>query len=433
MTIRHQVLPAGGDGREALRRSGQFWTPDWVADAMARYVLLDGADRVLDPAVGAGAFFRAVRRAATHPVCLFGHEIDPSVLEEARQLGVASDDLQNVALTDFALSPPARSFPAIIANPPYLRHHRITLPAKAELKAFGAALLGKALDGRAGLHVYFLLRALTILAPSGRLAFILPADTCEGKFAGELWNFVTRHFCLDAVITFAPDATPFPQVDTNAMIFLMRNAPPGPDFDAVHCITPWTDDLQAFVQTGAVGDSLTVQKRGVAEALASGFSRAVRDMSVAPGAVLGDFADIVRGIATGDNEFFFLTGAQMRESALPDAFFARAVGRTRDVDAPVLTAGALDELDKRGRPTYLLAPDNRPMDEFPATLRWYLETGVAKGLPSRALISQRTPWYRMERRKVPPFLFAYLGRRNARFIRNDAGALPLTSFLCVYP
>jgi len=34
---------------------------------------------------------------------------------------------------------------------------------------------------------------------------------------------------------------------------------------------------------------------------------------------------------------------------------------------------------------------------------------------------------------VPPFLFAYLGRRNARFIRNSAGVRPLTGFLCVYP
>ena len=39
----------------------------------------------------------------------------------------------------------------------------------------------------------------------------------------------------------------------------------------------------------------------------------------------------------------------------------------------------------------------------------------------------------METRLVPPFLFAYLGRRNSRFIRNTAKIVPLTSFLCVYP
>ncbi|MBI2208348.1 hypothetical protein HYU50_02530 [Candidatus Woesearchaeota archaeon] len=39
----------------------------------------------------------------------------------------------------------------------------------------------------------------------------------------------------------------------------------------------------------------------------------------------------------------------------------------------------------------------------------------------------------MEKRQTPPLLFAYLGRRNSRFIKNEADVLPLTTFLCVYP
>jgi len=45
----------------------------------------------------------------------------------------------------------------------------------------------------------------------------------------------------------------------------------------------------------------------------------------------------------------------------------------------------------------------------------------------------RNPWYNMEKRENPEFLFAYLGSRNTRFIRNEAGVVPLTGFLCVYP
>ena len=33
----------------------------------------------------------------------------------------------------------------------------------------------------------------------------------------------------------------------------------------------------------------------------------------------------------------------------------------------------------------------------------------------------------------PPILFAYLGRRDCRFILNEAKVVPLTGFLCVYP
>lgn len=63
----------------------------------------------------------------------------------------------------------------------------------------------------------------------------------------------------------------------------------------------------------------------------------------------------------------------------------------------------------------------------------YLLVGEEAGLNTRPLISQRRPWYKMEKRRVPPILFAYLGRRNARFIRNFAGVMPLTGFLCLYP
>jgi hypothetical protein len=39
----------------------------------------------------------------------------------------------------------------------------------------------------------------------------------------------------------------------------------------------------------------------------------------------------------------------------------------------------------------------------------------------------------MEQRTPPPILFAYLGRRDCRFILNEAGVVPLTCFLCIYP
>src|SRR5262249_59599853 len=96
--------------------------------------------------------------------------------------------------------------------------------------AFGGELMGKEWDGGAGLHVYFLLRALQLLSDGGRLAFIVPADTCEGVFAGTLWRWITSRYRLDAVVTFTPGASPFPNVDTNPIILLIRNARPEAHF-----------------------------------------------------------------------------------------------------------------------------------------------------------------------------------------------------------
>jgi hypothetical protein len=184
--------------------------------------------------------------------------------------------------------------------------------------------------------------------------------------------------------------------------------------------------------TGMSSDDLYICRRAISEGIATGFSRPPSRAKHSD-SVLADFASILRGIATGANEFFFLTRQRASELNIPSELLLPAIGRTRDVTDDRITSQLLEELDRAGRPTLLFAPDGREIESFPSSVREYLVTGQEAGLNKRPLIAQRRPWYKMEKRRVPPILFAYLGRRNARFIRNFAGVMPLTGFLCVYP
>ncbi len=436
--LTRQKIPTNWIDREHLRIRGQFWTPDWVAEAMVGYLVAGGATCLFDPAVGAGAFFLAAKRLAAvtgHVLRLRGTEIDPEALQQARHWGVSGEDLAEVQIRDFVLDPPAGTLAALVANPPYIRHHRLTSETKARLRAICQEITGFTIDGRAGLHVYFLLRGLSLLEQGGRLAFIMPADTVEGVFAPKLWAWIARQYCLDAVITFAPEASPFPGVDTNAIVFLLRRAALEPTFRWIRCQAEHPDHLKEWTLSGfavPAGATLDVHTRTLAEGLATGLSRVPANKS-AGDATLGQYARVMRGVATGANAFFFLTRCQVQHLAIPAAFLHSALGRTRDAPADEITQQTLDAADRAGRPTLLFAPDGRALADFPLAVQVYLAEGVRSGLPERALIRQRRPWYKMETRAVPPFLFAYLGRRNARFIRNTAGVLPLTSFLCVYP
>src|SRR5579863_8229138 len=89
-------LPTTGPLREALREKGQFWTPDWVAEAMVGYVISDDCNDIFDPAVGAGAFFRAAKKIASETgrgFRLSGTELDANALQQARQNGLSEDDI----------------------------------------------------------------------------------------------------------------------------------------------------------------------------------------------------------------------------------------------------------------------------------------------------------------------------------------------------
>jgi hypothetical protein len=433
-----QKPPSDWAAREALREKGQFWTPQWAAEAMVAYCLADGAESIFDPAVGAGAFFIAAKKIAEKKrrrINLFGTELDRDALRQAESNGLSARDLEQVVIGDFVLRPPDKLFPAIVANPPYIRHHRLSPSIKESLRALGAELIGKELDGRAGLHVYFLLRALQLLSDGGRLAFIVPADICEGVFAGTLWRWITGRYRLDAVVTFTPGASPFPNVDTNPIILLIRNARPEEHFMWAQCRRAGSETLREWIEAEfdlVSTDALTIHRRDMQEGLDSGLSRPPSERSNA-GIILADFASVMRGIATGANEFFFLTRRRATELNLPADMLLPAIGRTRDAQTGEITQDTLRQLEAAGRPTLLFAPDGRELGDFPEAARIYLQQGRDAKLDKRALITTRRPWYKMEMRRVPPFLFAYLGRRNVRFIRNLAGVMPLTSFLCVYP
>jgi hypothetical protein len=432
-----KTLPANGPIREALREKGQFWTPDWVADAMVSYVLGGGAKSLFDPAVGAGAFFSAARRMkrGLQLTDLHGSELHEAALTEARQNGLTEGDLVDVVLGDFLERRFGRKFPAIVANPPYIRHHRLSLELKERLRHYAIKRIGFALDGRAGLHIYFLLRALELLETGGRLAFIVPADICEGIFARPLWNWIIAHYRLDAAINFASEATPFPGVDTNPLILCLSHNPPQTHFTWARVLKSAPDEFIKWFANGfpqSAPDNVACIRREVSEAVATGLSRPPFSTQ-ADGCRLGDFARVMRGIATGDNDFFLFTNERRKELNLDKRWFVRVVGRTRDCPSSILDRQVLENLDAKSRPTWLLNLDATPMDSLPVTLRDYLKEGEQIGLPARPLISTRKPWFKTEQREVPPILFSYLGRRNSRFILNTAHILPLTGFLCVYP
>lgn len=428
-------LPSSGPEREKLRSKGQFWTPDWITDAMTAFVA-PVAEAVFDPGFGAGAFGRAASRwmeLSGRRIGYFGCETDASALDEARSMGTPAGIVTSVELRDFFDFSRLPAGTSIVANPPYIRHHRLDVDVKVRLQELSLRALGSRLDGRTGLHAFFLIHALTLLSAGQRLAFIVPADICEGVYSKRLWDWIGREFRIHAVVTFSPKATPFPGVDTNAVILLLSREEPLRNYHLVKVLEAGTESLRRWILEPAYRTAdIEVHSADVATAVVAGVSRTPFSFGNSDEIALGDLIYTVRGVATGANDFFCLTSRQIGSLQLPPELFVRTVLRTKDVPGDRITREELDSLDESGRPTYLLNLGKTVETELSESVQSYLKKGVELGLPERSLIAQRRPWYKMESRKPPAFLFAYLGRRNSRFIENEAAVVPSTSFLCVY-
>ncbi|NJM54028.1 MAG: N-6 DNA methylase, partial [Blastocatellia bacterium] len=393
-------------------KKGQFWTPDWIAEPMVEYALSNGSDSLFDPAFGAGVFLRATQSYELEnkkKISFSGMDTDETIFEQAAEFGHKKKNWKNIEIRDFIFAETDSQYDSIIANPPYIRHHRLSAETKSFLKKFSRKVLGKEIDGRAGLQVYFLIRALQSLKPNGHLAIILPADVCEGVFAKDLWNWITNNFCLDSVISFSREATPFPTIDTNPIVFFIRNSQTNENYSWIKCSEICRNELVNLIKQNFIGNfnSLVITQREISKSLETGFSRPLNE-SKEEFLTLGDFANVVRGIATGANEFFFLTEQQIDKLQIPKEFFVTAIGRTRDVETEIIDNEAVENLRRKKRPTFLLNLNGEPFAEFPETLQNYLKYGETLDLPKRPLISQRKIWYKMETRKIPLFLLPIL-------------------------
>ena len=167
----------GGQTQAERNRLGQFATPPELARAIARLARAHWASgervRFLDPGVGTGAFYAALRSefARREIEDARGLEVDETVASVARRLW-GTDGLE-VRVGDFTkLRAPREGERAnlILANPPYVRHHHLAAEDKLRLQARVASDLGLRISGLAGLYCYFLLLCDRCLKSDGLAA-----------------------------------------------------------------------------------------------------------------------------------------------------------------------------------------------------------------------------------------------------------------------
>ena len=123
--------------QEERNKMGQFATPSPLARDILEHAkeLLPAKAKVkfLDPALGSGAFYAALRRVfdTKHINQAKAFELDPHYGKPAEALW--SEHGLQLVHGDFTHAEPEPIFNLIICNPPYVRHHHLSGEDKLRL------------------------------------------------------------------------------------------------------------------------------------------------------------------------------------------------------------------------------------------------------------------------------------------------------------
>ncbi len=436
---RRVALQSDLDGRKTQaerNRLGQFATPPSLAEDILRYAerLLPGDCQVrfLDPAIGTGSFYSALRKIlpTTRIAEALGFEIDSHYGKPAEQLWRESG--LTINLSDFTRASPPGRYNLVICNPPYVRHHHLQNGEKNRLQQLTQQASGMKISGLAGLYCHFLGLSHAWMEEGGVAGWLMPSEFMDVNYGADVKRYLLNRVTLLHIHRFDPGDVQFADALVSSAVVWIRNTPPPPS----HAVkfTFGGTLLAPTLSTEISSEDLAHERKWTR------FPRSQIRSRAANTPVIADFFQIKRGLATGDNEYFILSAEEINARALPLEVFTPILPSPRYLTEDEVKADANGN-PETDRQLFLLDSklgEEQIRDRYP-TLFEYLQEGKDRGLHERYLCRHRPVWYGQENRPPAPIVCTYIGRidtkrgRPFRFILNGSRATAANGYLAMYP
>jgi len=230
------ALQADLDGKKSQKERnqlGQFATPPALASevlSFSRQFTGDARIRFLDPAFGIGAFYAALlscyeRSQITRAVAF---EIDSHYGNPAAELW--RETPLEFRLEDFTISQipeqAADKFNLLICNPPYVRHHHLSLVTKNRLAKRAADSAGVHLNGLAGLYCHFMAIAHSWMADDGIAGWLIPSEFMDVNYGSAIRKYLTESVQLLHIHRFDPAELQFGDALVSSAVVWFRKRLP---------------------------------------------------------------------------------------------------------------------------------------------------------------------------------------------------------------
>lgn len=411
---------AGVVGLEHRKRFAQFFTPEVIADFMARWVL-DGRKEadVLEPAFGLGAFSRSLFKQ-NPKVRVVGYEADATIYNYAAEnVAQAGSDVL-LYNEDYLRASWEDKYDGIICNPPYLKFHDYD---NASLVPLVNEQLGIRLNGFTNLYTLFLLKSISQLRDGGRMAYIVPSEFLNSDYGVEVKRALLRSGVLRHVVVVDFTQCAFDDALTTACILLCHKDGSLSEVRFSHVSD--VDQLQASLAdySAWAADQLKPETKW------KQYYEGARSADYRHLVPFSTFAKVSRGIATGANDYFTFRESKKELYGIPERCLMRCVCHSTDVHGLFFTDDDFLRLSHSDKAVYLF---NGRADVEDEHVRGYISLGEETGADKRYLTASRKPWYAIENRKPSPIWVSVFNRKGLRFVRNIAGVSNLTTFHCVY-
>ncbi|KRF23174.1 N-6 DNA methylase [Phycicoccus sp. Soil803] len=416
-----------GDTAELRKARGAYFTPRPIAAFVTSWAVRHPTDAVLEPSCGEAVFLHQVGPNHTGPVV--GVELHTASAAEAESTLRAQGVNAEVHVGDFFLHEDFGAYDAAIGNPPYVRYQGWTGEARTKSRA-AALRAGVNLTNLASSWAAFAIHSALHLRRGGRLGLVLPAELLTVNYAAPVRRFLMDHFSEVNLVLF--EQRVFPGVDVEAVLLLADGYDPDGAAGTDHMAVLQVRDADGLTNLAAARRWTPLSKSAKwtagmlsTEGLAA-YSSATSSSLFEP---LATWGDTTLGMVSGNNKFFALSPARVRELRLtPEDVVPISPPGSRHLRQLTLTQNALDGLGESGQASWLFRPAGDPS----AAAKRYIQAGEALDVHEAYKCRVRSPWWRVPYLRPADLFLTYMNADTPRLATNRAKAHHLNSVHGVY-
>jgi adenine-specific DNA-methyltransferase len=399
--------------KDSKKNTGSYYTPSYLASFISKRVLSHFGNRarisILEPSVGDGAFISELEKEENININLTALDINKVELETASKKW--SRKTASFIETDFLEYSSTKQYSSIIGNPPYVKKNILT---SRQIKLSKEIHSNEDLTEASVKNIWttFLVKSNTLLAKNGILAFVLPSELLQVKFAEEIRDYLKKEFerieiftfndlmfeCKgqDTIVLFAYKGEYFANINSKETLeknsFILKN-----NDLLVSSKIKWTHHFLS-------SDELT---------FIDNLKKELRDVN--------HYSESKPGIVTAANKFFIIDKKTEKQYNL-FKYTKPIIQKGQFVNGSVVFNNEdFQKLEDKKRPTQLLQLNDN--DKISKKLREYLDIGELEEIPDRYKCKIRNNWYVIPNISEKPDAFFFKrSHLYPKLLKNDSNA-----------
>ena len=402
---------------------GAYYTPQVLAETVVSKLCQGPYKSILEPSCGDGSFIDALDscKLLGKNVMLTAIEVDKPALEkvERRYGGRNNCELLLEDFFEFYSKCKAGSYDLIVGNPPYIRYQYLE-PDQRTLLSSILSEQGMKANKLVNAWVGFMVACTNLLADSGQIVFVIPAEVMQVAYAEDLRLFLATHYSEITLLSF--QKLVFEDIEQEVIVFIGRK---GVGDGVIRVVE--TVDAETLANVDFAKEEFQPLSK-VHEKWTKYFITA-HDAAVL--AMLRDderlihFSDLAIinvGVTTGNNKFFSLSDDLSSEYDL-DEYTLPLIGRSAHASGVYFTDDDWRENRAEGKRARLLVLQDGQYNSLTKTQQAYIDKGESAGENKGYKCRIRDSWYAVPSIWIPDAFFLRRNNLYPKFVLNDCGAI----------